>query len=86
MTSVEEGLPCHNNIFGGGYTFAAAFIWHRDGHNHVEIRHELDVVLRGQCDHENNDLGYYLKTKSQGETYRTFWCGLSYNRDKLFTA
>lgn len=78
-------MLCHSNIYGGGYAFAAAFIWHRDGHGHVGIRHDLDVVVHGQGDKENNDLGYYPNTKSQGKAYRTFWCGLSYNRDKLFT-
>lgn len=80
-------MLCHSNIFGGGYAFAAAFIWHRDGHGHVGIRHDLDVVVHGQGDKENNDLGYYPKanTKSQWKAYGTFWCGLSYNRDKLFT-
>lgn len=60
MRSVDEGLPCHSNIFGGGYTFSAAFIWHRDGHGHVGIRHGIDMVLHEQFDQENNHSGYYL--------------------------
>lgn len=47
-------------------------LFDRDGHGHVGIRHDLDVVVHGQGDKENNDLGYYLNTKSQGKAYRTF--------------
>lgn len=47
IISVEDGLLCYSNIFGGGYVFVVVFIWYRDGYGYVGICYDLDVVVYG---------------------------------------